>query len=640
MHFSDTASKPLRYGTAILFVVAALTLRLALDSVLGRSEEFLVLTLGILAAAHFGGRGPGLLACLLSVALAWFFFVDPRYSFTIANSRDAASLLVLLIAGVIIALSLGRPRRPDTPARKPPFGMLHAANLRRSALLAVTFVLLVALTRLLYVDFQAARDRQHWVEHTYQVLTGIEVLFADLEQAESAERGYLLTGDTNYLNPLQAALGRETTDRLSLHRLTAGNPGLQPRLDTVDRLVALRSSQFLDAIRTRQRQGAEAAAAHISTYKGDHIMQEFRAALRSVEEEERGLLAKRSAAAEELARRTRWVLGLGSGSLLLLLVIAAAVIERDIQERDGARLVLKASEERLRLALGSADTGIWEWDLQTNQNIWSEELWKLYGLDPHSCVPSYEAWQQIMHPDDRQRAHLVASQAARTGVELNVEFRVPRGNGGARWLMSRGSPLRDAGGRVTRFVGIAVDITERRLAEEILRESEQNLKRFAETAPVAIAMFDRDMRYLAASRRFRDDYQLGPQELVGRSLLRSFPGSLHGMAGDSSPLPGRRHRLPSRRKVRSPEWRRTVDPLGNPTLASRRRRDRRHRPVLRRHQRTEALRTGLDRKRRASAAGSAGCPGGNLRMEHADRRHHVDARVGSHVRTVPRPIPR
>ncbi len=387
MAFSETASKPLRYGIALLFVVAALTLRLGLDPVLGKSEEFLVLTLGILAASHFGGRGPGLLASLLSVVLAGFFFVDPRYSLAIANRRDAASLVVLLITGVVIALSVGRPRRTGAPVRTRPPGMLHAAVLRRSALLAVTFVLLAAMTRLLYVDFQAARDRQHWVEHTYQVLTGIQAVIVDLEHAEGAERGYLLTGDASYLAPFQSALRGEIADRLALRRITADNPVQGPRLDSVDRLAELRAAQFKDAIEIRQNLGAEAAAGRIGTNRGEQIMDECRAALNALKEEERGLLAKRSTAVEELARRTRWVLGLGSGSLLLLLVIAGAVIERDIQERDAGRLVLKASEERLRLALGSADAGIWEWDLDTNRNVWSDELWKLYGLQPGQLRP-------------------------------------------------------------------------------------------------------------------------------------------------------------------------------------------------------------------------------------------------------------
>ena len=74
-----------------------------------------------------------------------------------------------------------------------------------------------------------------------------------------------------------------------------------------------------------------------------------------------------------------------------------------------------------------------------------------------------------------------------------------------------------------RFVGIVLDITERKQAEERARAREQDLRRFAEVAPVAIAMFDREMRYLAASQRFRDEFSLGDQELVGRSHYDVFP---------------------------------------------------------------------------------------------------------------------
>jgi PAS domain S-box-containing protein len=147
----------------------------------------------------------------------------------------------------------------------------------------------------------------------------------------------------------------------------------------------------------------------------------------------------------------------------------------------------------------------------------------LYGIEPHSRVPSYENWRDIVHPDDRANAEEVVAQAARNGTELNVEFRVCVPGGTERWLLSRGRPLRDGKGNTARFVGIVLDITARKVLEEAMRVREQDLKRFAEFAPVAIAMFDREMRYLAASRRFREDYGLGDQELVGRSHYDVFP---------------------------------------------------------------------------------------------------------------------
>src|SRR5664279_4114993 len=99
MNVSNPPSRTWRYTIAVLSVATAAAVRLALDPIFGSNEEFLVFTLGVLAAARFGGREPGLAATALSVLSAWFFFLEPRYSFAIANPRDAGSLVLLAAAG-------------------------------------------------------------------------------------------------------------------------------------------------------------------------------------------------------------------------------------------------------------------------------------------------------------------------------------------------------------------------------------------------------------------------------------------------------------------------------------------------------------------------------------------------------------
>ena len=155
---------------------------------------------------------------------------------------------------------------------------------------------------------------------------------------------------------------------------------------------------------------------------------------------------------------------LAYGITVLRLRAAHAQVEQSLRE----------SEERLRLAYEGAHAGAWEWDLRTNENVWSEELWKVYGLEPHSVKPSYEAWRQMIHPEDRQRAERAVQEAARNGTTLEVEFRVLDRDGTERWLLARGRPLLDGAGQPVRFTGIVVDITDRRRAEEdVLQASEQ-----------------------------------------------------------------------------------------------------------------------------------------------------------------------
>jgi PAS domain S-box-containing protein len=106
-------------------------------------------------------------------------------------------------------------------------------------------------------------------------------------------------------------------------------------------------------------------------------------------------------------------------------------IIHDVSDQKRAEKELRKSEERYHrlfeddLTGDSSDAGMWEWDLRTNRNLWSEELWRLYGLKPHSCEPSYDSWRATIHPDDRKMAEQTVQEAAVNGTAISSEYRVP-----------------------------------------------------------------------------------------------------------------------------------------------------------------------------------------------------------------------
>ncbi|HTY91865.1 MAG TPA: PAS domain S-box protein [Methanocella sp.] len=213
-------------------------------------------------------------------------------------------------------------------------------------------------------------------------------------------------------------------------------------------------------------------------------------------------------------------------------------VGNDVTEQKRAEVAQQESDARLRLALDSADAGMWEWDLCTNRDVWSEELWRLYGLQPHCCEPSYAAWLSVIHPDDREMAGRTLREAAGKGIELNFEYRVLDGNGKVRWLMSRGRPLLDAGGRLVRYIGIVIDITDRKRAEEALRVSEEKFRALAEVSPSAIFIYQGDsIIYANPATLERTGFSMG--ELLSRNFLDMVHPDYREMV--------RRHRLARQR---------------------------------------------------------------------------------------------
>jgi len=141
-----------------------------------------------------------------------------------------------------------------------------------------------------------------------------------------------------------------------------------------------------------------------------------------------------------------------------------------------ASLESEVNHRRLNQALRAANAGIWEWNLQTNENQWDEGLWRLYGLEPFACQASYDVWLSTVHPDDRAIAQAAIHQAVQQNIELNVEWRLAAlVDGRERWLMSRGQPELDEKGRPLLYRGIVLDITERRQIEQSLIEKERLL---------------------------------------------------------------------------------------------------------------------------------------------------------------------
>ncbi|MGQ0602787.1 MAG: PAS domain S-box protein, partial [Anaerolineales bacterium] len=142
----------------------------------------------------------------------------------------------------------------------------------------------------------------------------------------------------------------------------------------------------------------------------------------------------------------------------------------DISALKQAETRLRESQQRLALALESGRMGVWDWELTSGRQHWSPEQDRLFGFEPGEGEYNQARFFNLVHPEDKARIIAKADQAAARGEDyVEDEFRVIRPDGVVRWIASRSRLQRDATGRAARMVGVNMDVTERKQAEDVLR---------------------------------------------------------------------------------------------------------------------------------------------------------------------------
>jgi PAS domain S-box-containing protein len=137
---------------------------------------------------------------------------------------------------------------------------------------------------------------------------------------------------------------------------------------------------------------------------------------------------------------------------------------------------LRASAERLGLALDAAELGTWEWDIATNEISWSDRTMELFEIAPLARL-SHEAFYARLHPDDAESSRRAEVASLTTG-EYVSEYRVVRRDGSYRWLSSRGRVRHDEHGTPISMLGVIADIDERKRNEQALREADRRKDEF------------------------------------------------------------------------------------------------------------------------------------------------------------------
>ncbi len=211
-------------------------------------------------------------------------------------------------------------------------------------------------------------------------------------------------------------------------------------------------------------------------------------------------------------------------------IIAWFGTTRDISERKEAEEALRETETRTRIAVEAAEMGTWQWDLTTNRTFWSKRNFQLLGLEPHDdllhddLLHPDEFFEHI-HPDDRERVREGFAGAIAGQSVFDAEFRVVWNTGAAHWMNGYGRVVEwDDDGRATRLSGVMLDVTARKEAEQLLRQSGARARALISNLPSGAAFIvNHDERYLLAEGEALEASGLGSSDFVGKTLGEVAP---------------------------------------------------------------------------------------------------------------------
>jgi PAS domain S-box-containing protein len=364
------------------------------------------------------------------------------------------------------------------------------------------------------------------------VIEEAEGLRSSLVDAETGQRGFLLTGEGRYLQPYEAAVARIPDALERLGSLVADNPALSARLPSIRDRAAAKLAELAQTIAFRRSGDVEGALRVVLSDAGRAQMQALRAEIALLSDRERGRVA------ESIAERDRsfalaFVLVGVSGLLATALATVAGIgtVRHQREARERAERALSAEEARYYALIEASAQLTWAMRPDGSLVFVSRSLGEYTGLGAGAGVVSAAEWTSLIHPDDRERVRTDISRALERGAGFDLDLRIRRADGAWRWIQGRAEPVRDPSGKVFEWVGTTLDVHDRREAEARTAERESRFRAVFTSIDEGFCLCElivdahgrpADYRFLEVNPQF--ERMTGLVGAAGRTALEMVPG--------------------------------------------------------------------------------------------------------------------
>jgi PAS domain S-box-containing protein len=377
--------------------------------------------------------------------------------------------------------------------------------------LGTALAILIAVGGTSYIHLESEDETARAVVHSHQVIETVDRVLIELDDAETGQRGYLLTDDKAYLAPFNVA-SRELRGHLEqLSRLAANDPAERSEAEAVALLSARKMRELRETISLEQAGRNAEGLEIVRDGFGKRAMDRIRALLGRMRSREKGRLAQRAESAAGAAREERFVLVGGFGVAFVLLFLAGAVIWRERERGLAIEADLRRSETRYRLFFEGNPLPAWIYDIKTyailqvnpsairKYGYTREEFLGMTAKDirPEEDVAKFVA-EMEMAPDKEDRGEW--RHQKRDGTIITVAVTSHRMN---------------YGGRDARLV-VAADVSE-------LKRAEMKFRGLLESAPDAVVIVDKEGRIVLVNAQTEALFGWPREELQGKQVEELVP---------------------------------------------------------------------------------------------------------------------
>lgn len=356
---------------------------------------------------------------------------------------------------------------------------------------------------------------QHWVTHSYEVISQLETTLAMVAETDTEQRGYLLTGDPRFLAARRKTEASIPAHLSGLEQLTVDNPAQQKAIQQLEPLIHTVISLMDDRIAVYQKSGLQAALAREPMTKTQAAMEEVEALAAQIQTTEEKLLAERRGRAQHEGSRTELVVILVNVVALTIGLTAVVLGRRDLKLRGQAEQKLLHNEERLRLMIEAVhDYAIMLLDPDGRVASWNHGAQRIKGYTAEEIIgQNFSKFYPEEAIEEGQPQRLLA-EAAEKGHFENTGWRV-RKDGSRFWADVTVTAVRDSGGKLLGYVKVTRDLTERKRAEEVQEERDRYFNLSREL--ICVAGFDGYFKTLNPAWMWTLGFSL--DELTSRPFL-------------------------------------------------------------------------------------------------------------------------